>query len=371
MQNFLSAFKCRLGFETQTTCDSDDAPNCEWQRDSDDGTWECGLSSHALGLLLSEAGRECDFEEPSAADMTASEHDLCSYYEADAKCSGKTTQLSCSLDPDCKWYSISEDPFYTLYPCLSADGKDEQRVKLLLSDMSSYVNVWYECRVHSSKAECIDDVECSWSYATGSGTSGETCVPNNIKMSKYYEHPHVAAAAQMQKVCSGVSQDECGSGTTAGKCQWAEASSGGDAECIHDREYAINAMSCTCPQLTELLEEEGISAEPCTPSPPPPASPAPPPSEPAEPADTSQNCKCSCCTGNYCSASLVASYDAESSSDCGVDDCRSRFSTLCPASGESGRISASYSSEFSTSDARSIKVMHSLAAVGIWLILAY
>ena len=111
------------------------------------------------------------------------------------------------------------------------------------------------------------------------------------------------------------------------------------------------------------------SRSPPTPSPPP--TPASPPPEQTESADTSQNCKCSCCTGNYCSASLVASYDAESSSDCGVDDCRSRFSTLCPASGESGRISASYSSEFSTSDARSIKVMHSLAAVGIWLILAY
>ena len=276
---FAESFKCLLGFETQTTCDSDDAPNCEWQQDSDDGTWECGLSSHALGLLLYEAGRECDFEEPSAADMTASEYDLCSYYEADAKCSGLTTQLSCSLDPDCKWDLISEDPFDTLYPCSGADGKVEQASKLAYSDMSAFVNLAYECHVHSSKADCIEDVECSWSYAAGSGTTDEACSPNDIKVSKYYEHPHVAAAAQIQKVCSGVSQDECGSGTTAGKCQWAEASSGGDAECIYDREYSINAMSCTCPQLTELLEEEGISADSCTPSPPPPASPAPPPSE--------------------------------------------------------------------------------------------
>jgi hypothetical protein len=148
---FAEGFKCRGGFETQTTCDSDDAPNCEWQRDSDDGTWECGLSSHAVGLLLYEGGRECDFEEPSAADMTASEHDLCSYYEADAKCSGKTTQLSCSLDPDCDWDSISEDPISTLYPRTAADGKSEQGSKLVSSDMSSVVNLHYECLVHLSK----------------------------------------------------------------------------------------------------------------------------------------------------------------------------------------------------------------------------
>ena len=258
-------FKCRLGFETQTTCDSDDAPNCEWQQDSDDGTWDCGLSSHAVELLLYEAGRECDVEEPSAADMTASEHDLCSYYEADAKCSGITTKLSCSLDSDCKWDSISEDPYSTLYPCIASDGKGEQAIKLLYSDMSSYVNGLYECHVHSSKADCIEDVECAWSYAAGSGTTDEICLPNNIKTSKYYgEHPHVAASAEVYKVCSGVSQDECGSGTTDGKCQWAEASSGGDAECIVIREYSLSTLPCTCPQATDLLEEEGISAEPPT-----------------------------------------------------------------------------------------------------------
>ena len=32
--------------------DSDDAPNCEWQQDNDDRTWECGISSHAFGLLV-------------------------------------------------------------------------------------------------------------------------------------------------------------------------------------------------------------------------------------------------------------------------------------------------------------------------------
>ncbi len=84
-------------------------------------------------------------------------------------------------------------------------------------------------------------------------------------------------------------------------------------------------------------------------SPPPPTSASPPP-EQTESADTSQNCKCSCCRGNYCSASIVASYNAESSSECGSADCRSRFSTLCPASGESGSVSASYSKSSSGSD---------------------
>ena len=132
---FAEFYKCMLGFKTQTACDSDDAPNCEWQQDSDDGTWECGVSSHAAGLLFHEAGRECDFQEPSAADMTASEHDLCSYYEARVKCSGITTQLSCSLDPDCKWDLISEDQSDSLYPCTAADGKGEEKDKLIYSDM--------------------------------------------------------------------------------------------------------------------------------------------------------------------------------------------------------------------------------------------
>lgn len=125
------------------------------------------------------------------------------------------------------------------------------------------------------------------------------------------------------------------------------------------------------------------SPPPPTTTSPPPASSPPPPQTEAESADTSQNCKCSCCSGNYCSASIVASYDAESSSDCGAAGCRSRFSTLCPASGESGSVSASYSQSTTdsssttpaaatpTSDAASLTAYaSSLAAVGISLILA-
>ena len=123
-----------------------------------------------------------------------------------------------------------------------------------------------------------------------------------------------------------------------------------------------------------------VGADP-SPPPPTPPTPASPPPEQTESADTSQNCKCSCCTGNYCSASIVASYDAESSTECGAADCRSRFSTLCPASGESGSVSSSYSetttrtngSASTSSDAKSIKVYAStFAAAGIHiLMLAY
>lgn len=173
---FAESFKCLLGFTSQTTCNSDAAPNCEWQQDSDDGTWGCGLSSHATSLLLFESARECDFDEPTAADMTASKHDLCPAYETDAKCMGITTQLACSLDPDCKWDKQEEDPWSTLYPCGMADNLVEQSI--IFSDMSSYVKLVYECAVHSSKAQCVEDSECSWSYETGSGTLDESCAPN-------------------------------------------------------------------------------------------------------------------------------------------------------------------------------------------------
>jgi hypothetical protein len=262
---FAEYFKCRIGFTSQITCNSDAAPKCEWQQDSDDGTWKCEPSSHVTSLLLFESARECDFDEPTAADMTASKHDLCPAYEADLKCMGITTQLTCSVDPDCKWDKQEEDPWSTLYPCMKADNLAEQSMKLYFSDMSSYVKAAYECAVHSSKTQCVEDFECRWSYETGSGTLDESCASNNNKLSKYYgEHPHVAAAAEIFKVCHGNSQNDCGTGADAGKCQWVEASSGGDAECIFSREYAISVFSCTCPQLSELLKEEGISAEQCS-----------------------------------------------------------------------------------------------------------
>ena len=150
-----------------------------------------------------------------------------------------------------------------------------------------------------------------------------------------------------------------------------------------------NGDMCTSSSTESECPTPTLSSPP--PAPPPPASTGCPygdctaPPEQTESADTSQNCKCTCCTGNYCSASIVASYDAESSSDCGAADCRSRFSTLCPASGESGSVSASYSestisssssttptASTPTSDARAIKVYtFFLAAVGISLMLAY
>ena len=90
-------------------------------------------------------------------------------------------------------------------------------------------------------------------------------------------------------------------------------------------------------------------------SPPPSSSSSSTPSNPSSPStpsnpsssstkDTSKNCKCSCCKGNLCSASVVGSYDASSSSQCDASDCRSKFSA-CPASGESGSVGASYSSK--------------------------
>ena len=262
---FAEFYKCRFGFTSETTCNSDAAPKCEWQQDSDDGTWACGVNSHAVGLLLFESARECDFDEPTAADMTASKHDLCPAREADLKCMGITTQLTCSLDPDCKWDKQEEEPWSTLYPCMKADNLAEQSLKLLFSDMPSYVKASYECAVHSSKTQCVEDSECKWSYETGSGTLDESCAPNDNKISKYYgEHPHVAASAEIFKVCIGNSQNACGTGADAGKCQWVVASSGGDAECIISREYAISTMSCTCPQLSVLLKEEGITAEQCS-----------------------------------------------------------------------------------------------------------
>jgi len=69
---------------------------------------------------------------------------------------------------------------------------------------------------------------------------------------------------------------------------------------------------------------------------------------PSTSTGTSENCKCSCCKGNWCDARLVASYHASSSSACDSDTCRSRFSDVCPAEGESGSVMVSYS-EYSSS----------------------
>jgi len=55
-------------------------------------------------------------------------------------------------------------------------------------------------------------------------------------------------------------------------------------------------------------------------------------------------CQCSCCKGNFCTASLVASYDASSSSSCSTDTCRRDYPSDCPASGDSGSASSSFSS---------------------------
>ena len=152
---------------------------------------------------------------------------------------------------------------------------------------------------------------------------------------------------------------------------------------IYKNLFACDTNDCNalddilCDDLNENADE-GLSSS--LPSPPPPPLPSSPPPQ-TETADTSKNCKCSCCKGSYCSASIVASYDADSSIECGAADCRSRFSTLCPASGESGGVSASYSASTTssssstsslTSDATSLKVCaSSLAAVGISLMLAY
>jgi len=85
------------------------------------------------------------------------------------------------------------------------------------------------------------------------------------------------------------------------------------------------------------------------PSPPPPSPPSPPPAESDDTSDTDSfdtdgNCRCSCCTGNYCTRTVVGSYDASSSSACSSSDCRSQFGANCPGSGQSGSVVASYSS---------------------------
>lgn len=62
-------------------------------------------------------------------------------------------------------------------------------------------------------------------------------------------------------------------------------------------------------------------------------------------------CMCSCCMGNFCTPTSVGTVDVSGPSECVPSLCRSSYSS-CPATGESGIVSASYrsSSDHSSSD---------------------
>ena len=64
--------------------------------------------------------------------------------------------------------------------------------------------------------------------------------------------------------------------------------------------------------------------------------------------DLTKNCKCSCCKGNGCVPSLVASYGAFHRLRCNDEGCASQFSSVCPDLGflstETGSVSATFDS---------------------------
>ena len=59
-------------------------------------------------------------------------------------------------------------------------------------------------------------------------------------------------------------------------------------------------------------------------------------------ATSSGDCKCTCCSGNYCLPSVAGLFNAGSSSGCNAAACRTQYSGSCPASGSSGSVSAKY-----------------------------
>ena len=106
-----------------------------------------------------------------------------------------------------------------------------------------------------------------------------------------------------------------------------------------------------CPKYT-AFGQWTPSAPPPPPSPPPPS---PPPSSDSIPS-TYGDCECTCCKGNYCSASSVGFFNAGSSSSCSKDACRTQFPSSCPASGSSGSTVSSYSSSSDSSSTNSFRL---------------
>jgi hypothetical protein len=100
-----------------------------------------------------------------------------------------------------------------------------------------------------------------------------------------------------------------------------------------------------------ILNAAAASSPPPPPSPPPLPPPSPPPSTTPTPTPTPaptatysllESCKCTCCKGFNCGASMVASYVSLESSLCTTTGCRTTFPAVCPASGQNGQVSSRY-----------------------------
>ena len=71
-------------------------------------------------------------------------------------------------------------------------------------------------------------------------------------------------------------------------------------------------------------------------------------------ATSSGDCKCTCCSGNFCLPSVAGLFNAGSSSACNAAACRTRYSGSCPASGSSGSVSATYTAPSAQSGSSAI-----------------
>ena len=100
-----------------------------------------------------------------------------------------------------------------------------------------------------------------------------------------------------------------------------------------------------------ILNAAAASSPPPPPSPPPLPPPSPPPSTTPTPTPTPaptatysllESCKCTCCKGFNCGASMVASYVSLESSLCTTTGCRTTFPAVYPASGQNGQVSSRY-----------------------------
>jgi len=85
---------------------------------------------------------------------------------------------------------------------------------------------------------------------------------------------------------------------------------------------------------------------PPAPSPPPPS--PPPPSPPPRTTSNTGDCECQCCSTNYCTRTVVGSFNAGSSTACTADACRTQFSSSCPAATSQGSVRSEYTASTST-----------------------
>ena len=222
-----------------STCDAQD--DCEWY----DGS--CELSEDATASVMSSALLECDFDESiadGASAVVADNVDLCPVAKAQIECAQIAAESACDGAAKCEWLDPddSDDPHDTRYPCVAKDEHMEPMFEVLEANLAVSLRAYGECaNEYNSESACERDEECTW--------NGASCEANDLKLFRALgnAHPHFARYYQIDATCSAFERSACGSGGSAGKCVWSEASVGGDAAYLPTVKTFAQFMSCECP----------------------------------------------------------------------------------------------------------------------------